>query len=322
MEGKRIFIKQYVSDLSIEWNEFNASAKNGLFLFDRNYMEYHSDRFKDNSLLFYYDNRLVAILPANIFKETFYSHQGLTYGGFIVDAGMKQHIMNDCFTALIEYLREHNIKYMLYKTIPHIFHKIHSEEDKYSLFINNSFIEKVEASTAIDLLFPLKMTKGRKAQISRAKREEIFIDESTDDRDYKEFFVLEEYVLKKYHNTVPVHTADEMILLHRRFPEHIHLYTAKSHQKIVAGIILYEYENSIHTQYMAADEDGRKNGALDLIIASIIDIYKHRKRWLDFGISTEHGGNVLNGGLISQKESFGGRTIVYETYGVKIDEKY
>lgn len=39
--------------------------------------------------------------------------------------------------------------------------------------------------------------------------------------------------------------------------------------------------------------------------------------WLDFGISTEHGRIYLNEGLISQKEGFGGRTGVYETW--KID---
>lgn len=53
------------------------------------------------------------------------------------------------------------------------------------------------------------------------------------------------------------------------------------------------------------------------MIATIIEKYKQEKMWLDFGISTEHGRIYLNEGLISQKEGFGGRTGVYETW--KID---
>jgi hypothetical protein len=38
----------------------------------------------------------------------------------------------------------------------------------------------------------------------------------------------------------------------------------------------------------------------------------------DFGISTENSGFFLNEGLLFQKESFGGRAIVYETYKLLI----
>ena len=46
-------------------------------------MEYHSDRFKDYSLLFYRDGQLVGLLPANIRNDTLFSHEGLTFGGVI-----------------------------------------------------------------------------------------------------------------------------------------------------------------------------------------------------------------------------------------------
>ena len=46
-------IIRYTPDKANEWNKFIAKSKNGTFLFDRNYMDYHSDRFHDYSLLFY-----------------------------------------------------------------------------------------------------------------------------------------------------------------------------------------------------------------------------------------------------------------------------
>ena len=87
---------------------------------------------------------------------------------------------------------------------------------------------------------------------------------------------------------------------------------------MIAGALIFIYDNVIHTQYLSSDETGRKLGALDLTISTIMDEYKDKVRYLDFGISTEDSGKVLNEGLISQKESFGGRTVVYQTWELVI----
>ncbi|MBQ6659691.1 MAG: GNAT family N-acetyltransferase, partial [Prevotella sp.] len=58
-------IKRYNQEYADEWNQFVAQSKNGTFLFDRCYMDYHQDRFEDYSLMFYLDNKLYALLPAN-----------------------------------------------------------------------------------------------------------------------------------------------------------------------------------------------------------------------------------------------------------------
>lgn len=46
-------LESYTQNDKPLWNAFNAESKNGLFMFDRDYMDYHSDRFVDNSLMFY-----------------------------------------------------------------------------------------------------------------------------------------------------------------------------------------------------------------------------------------------------------------------------
>ncbi|EAI4884208.1 TPA: GNAT family N-acetyltransferase, partial [Campylobacter coli] len=109
-------------------------AKNGLFMFDRNYMDYHSDRFIDNSLMFYENEKLIALLPCNVSQNILYSHQGLTFGGFIVDENMKQSKMLECFEVLKEYMKENNFKKLIYKSTPYIYHKIPAQEDLYALF--------------------------------------------------------------------------------------------------------------------------------------------------------------------------------------------
>ena len=311
-----MIIKRYEESDKNIWNTFNKTAKNSLFMFDRNYMDYHKDRFLDHSLLFYQDEELIAILPMTEAEGVLTSHGGLTYGGFITNTKMKQHVMDECVEQLVQYARENGFRELNYKVIPHIYHTQPAEEDRYALFINDARLAKVEASTVVNLEAPLKMPKGRKAQISRAKREGCVIEERTDHDSFAQFIALENQVLSEHHNTKAVHTAGEINLLHDNFPGNIHLYAAIKENAMIAGTIVFEYGQVVHTQYMAANEEARQIGALDLTINTVIEKYKASKKWLDFGISTENGGMILNQGLISQKEGFGGRTNVYEMWKI------
>lgn len=313
-----ITVVRYREDDEALWNKFNEESKNSLFMFDRKYMDYHKDRFKDHSLMFYEEDKLVAILPLSENEKELVSHGGLTYGGFITDIKMKQHTMNECFEAFIEYARNHNFKVIYYKTIPHIYHEQPAEEDRYSLYINNAELIRVEPSTVINLNQSLKMPKGRKAQISRARREGVLIEKRDTLQAFEEFISLENEVLSSRHETKAVHTGAELKLLHDRLPNNIHLYVAVYKENIVAGTVIYEYEKVIHTQYMAANEIARQIGALDLTVNTVMENYKESKKWLDFGISTENGGRILNEGLISQKEGFGGRTDVYTMWKITV----
>ena len=81
-------VRRYTPDKASEWNRFVAQSKNGTFLFDRRFMDYHADRFEDCSLMVYRQGALYALLPANIKNDVLFSHGGLTYGGLI----MSRHI--------------------------------------------------------------------------------------------------------------------------------------------------------------------------------------------------------------------------------------
>lgn len=313
-----IEIQRYCKEKKDIWNLFNKQSKNSLFMFDRNYMDYHQDRFLDHSLLFYDDEKLIAILPLSEHGDVLISHGGLTYGGFITNEKMKQHTMNDCFHELLEYCRRLGFKTIRYKCIPYIYHSQPAEEDRFALFANGANLEIVDVSTYVNLTNPLKMPKGRKAQISRAKRENVIIEELTGLEDFNEFINLENEVLVERHDTHAAHTGPELKMLYDRFPENIHLFGAKKDGELIAGTVIYEYDSVIHTQYMAANDEARVIGALDLAVATVIDKYKENKKWLDFGISTEHGKVYLNEGLCSQKEGFGGRTGVYEIWEINI----
>lgn len=314
--SREIIIKRYSPDNEKIWNEFVRTSKNPLFMFDRNYMDYHSDRFHDHSLIFYDEDKIAALLPANEKESVLYSHGGLTYGGLILDNRAKQHTVNDCMDALITYTRTNGIRRILYKPIPHIYHEQPAEEDKYALYKYGGRLSQISASTVINLKNPIKMPKGRKAQINRAKREGVTIQTVSEMSLFDKFINMENEILEKRHNTRAVHSAEELFLLYDRFPEYIHLVGAFLKGDLIAGIVIYEYKQVVHTQYMAASDIARSIGALDLAVMTVIEMYRGEKLWLDFGISTENGGWYLNEGLISQKEGFGGRTNVYEIWEI------
>lgn len=309
-----ISIQKYDRSRQKEWDEFCRQAKNSMFMFQRDFMEYHSDRFTDWSLMFYDGALLLALLPMNAGGKSLFSHGGLTFGGFITGNGMKQHKMNECFDALLQYMKEKQFETLTYKLIPHIYHNQPAEEDRYCLFRYGARLIKTEVSAVINLKDPYKMKKGRKAQISRARREGVEIAELKGAADFIKFIELENAVLMERHGVKAVHTAAELKLLQERFPDHIHLFGAIYHGELIAGTVVFEYPEAVHTQYMAAGDKAREIGALDLAVNAVIERYRGSKKWLDFGISTEDGGKYLNRGLAAQKEGFGGRTNVYETY--------
>ena len=310
-----ITIKPYAAGELDVWDKFVRDSRMPMFMFERGYMDYHSDRFKDASLMFYRDNDLMAVLPASAHGEKIISHGGLTYGGMIYGEQMKQHTMLECFDAMKAHYRACGVKTIIYKTIPHIYHNSPAEEDLYALYRNGASLLKAEPSTTLCLKRPFKMSKGRKAQVSRARREGVAVKESAD---FDGFIQLENSVLGERHATRAVHTADALRLLKSRFCDNIQLWSAEWQGRMIAATLLFVYGDVVHTQYMAADESAREIGGLDLLIKTLMDGFPETKTYFDFGISSEDNGQILNEGLISQKEGFGGRTVVYQTWRLDV----
>lgn len=309
-----IVVTRYASAKKDEWNAFVKKAKNATFLFEREYMDYHSCRFTDYSLMFYKEGKLSALLPANI-KESegiIESHGGLTYGGLITDTAAKAKDVLDFFAAAKAFLQEQtSASRLICKPLPAIYQSAPSDEVLYALFRMNAKVIARGISTTIDNSNRLKFSELRQRGIKKAKNIGVTCNESND---YKEFWKILSQNLSERHGCLPVHNIDEIMLLQSRFPQNIKLHTASVENETVAGIVAYLTQNVAHFQYISASPRGKEAGALDALIAHLIDNVYHEKRYIDFGVSTEQGGKILNEGLISQKEGFGGRGVIYDTY--------
>lgn len=312
-----ITVKMYESKDKQTWDEFVRSSKNGVFFFMRDYMEYHSDRFEDLSLIFRKNGKLIAIMPANIQKETLQTHAGLTFGGILTNKKIKTAVMLDIFRALKDYLRNLGFKKISYKAIPHIYHDDPAEEDLYTLTMNNAELVRRDVSSAINLQNGVNFSKGRKRNIKTCKEMGITVKRSYN---FKEYMSLKKVALNDKYGKDPVHSGEEMQLLADMFPENIKLFTAEHEEdsEVYAGVVMYESKNVAHAQYLAATNEGVKIGASNLIFDFLIRDYYKDKKYFDFGISTEDNGNYLNEGLIDFKERFGASAVVHDFYEVSM----
>ncbi len=300
------------------WDDFIKKSKNGTFLLLRDYMDYHKDRFNDNSLMFYDDkDTLMAVLPANKDGNVINSHGGLTYGGLILNSKIKMPIMLSIFEDLILYCQENNIKEIMYKRVPYMYHTIPSEEDLYSLFLYNAKLYARNVSSVVKLDEEINFQTRRKRQIKKAVKNNIKVIESDE---YETYWKIVKDNLRIKHGVEPVHTEEEIKKLHRLFPQNIRLFCAYKGNEVLAGVVIYETNIVAHAQYISATDEGKKLGALDFVFDHLINKTFKRKKYFDFGISNENRGKYLNKGLINQKEGFGASAIVYDQYLIKVLE--
>lgn len=305
-------IRRYTAADKLIWDRYVANARNATFLFFRDYMDYHADRFQDYSLLFFVGNHLYAILPANIVGDTLYSHQGLTYGGLVMNIEVTASDVVQLFREMNDWLRVAGIHRVVYKPVPWVYHQHAAEEDLYPLYwICNARIVQRDLGTVIFMQQHLRWRKDRRRRLRNAKGHGV---EVRREDNFRAFWPVLENNLSDRHGVRPVHTVEEMELLHARFPNHIVQYNAYYDGEVVAGMTFYLSPQVLHGQYCSSTPVGKQIGAVDAIYERAMYEDFPDYRYLDFGRSTEGNGSILNDGLVAQKEGFGGRAICYDTY--------
>lgn len=307
----------YDASMAARWDEFARMSRNGTMLHQRGYMDYHSDRFKDCSLVALHEGRLCALLPACIEGDTLWSHRGLTYGGWLVPLKhFDATVMVEVMDAACQWMSDNSIKRLVYKPVPHIYHRYPCEEDLYALFRHQAKLIETNISTTIDLTCPLPLDRGNKSGANAARKAGIQVGPS---EDWEGYWRLLSSLLDERYGTRPVHTLDEMRLLHGRFPDGIRLYAATLDGEMLAGVVMYLSQPVAHCQYIGASPQGKDSKALTLLFDYLIGEAKASGyRYFDFGISNEDHGRYLNEGLVRQKSRLGGRGIVYNTFEINL----
>lgn len=308
---KKYTVRQYSAEDFGLWNDFIAEAKNATFLFHRNFMEYHNDRFEDFSLLVFEDAKLLAVLPANKVGAELHSHSGLTYGGIIVDKDLKLQVFLDVFKEICQFLKP-TFNKVFFKIIPSIYNTHFSDELLYALFLTDAKLIRRDTLSVIDNSLAENISQKRKYEIRKGEKHNLEVRQTNDFSVFWNQILIP--TLEEKHQTKPVHSLEEIQKLHQFFPENIKQFEVYFEGKIVAGTTVFETDNVVHIQYIGSNELRGKLGSVDYLFDYLIKEYKTKKKYFDFGTSNEQQGRVLNEGLTYWKESFGAKPLVQDFY--------
>ncbi len=305
-----ISIRRYRAEDAACWNAFVKNARNGNFLFDRGYMDYHADRFPDCSFFFLKGDSPCAVLPGTLSSDgVFSSHAGLTFGGFVVDRSVGILEVKRFFELLDAELRRFGAKKLIYKPLPWIYADRPSEEALYWLFRKGARLSTRLVSSTLEPR-TMQPSSKKKYYLHKGNREGLVFSES---RDFERFWDLLDSCLVEGHSAHPVHSKSELNLLSERFPENIRLFTVEKDEELLSGSVVYVSGNVAHSQYLASSAKGRALHAMDFLMLNEINLFPGQ-RFFDWGTSCEDGGKFLNEGLAHQKETYAGRGVVYDIY--------
>ncbi len=313
---KNYIVRKYQSTDYSTWNEFVATAKNATFLFHRDFMEYHSDRFQDFSLLIFDENQnLKAILPANRVEDVLHSHQGLTYGGLVINQKTKLQEVIEITFNMLRFLNENGISTLNLKQLPSFYAKFPSEEMEYLSFILNAELVRRDSLSVIALQSNFSYNKGRIEGIRKGFENSLVCkEESSFESFWNEILIPN---LAKKHGAKPVHSLNEITFLKSKFSKNIRQFNVYKNDKIVAGTTIFESNSVVHSQYISGNSNKDELGILDFLHNYLIHEVFPKKDFFDFGISNENNGKNINHGLLFWKESFGARTVVQNFYEIE-----
>jgi hypothetical protein len=300
-----------------EWNEFIIRAPMATFLHSRRFLNYHRERFADQSLMLR-DTRanLLGVFPAATDpgdERRVVSHPGITFGGVLHDGSLGGGMMVQALAEIRDYYAQRGFGVIRYKAVPHIYHLRPAADDIYALTRAGAELSRCDLSCAIDLGNRPKPSERRQRGARKALARGVEV--AADWKALDQFWVVLDENLMSRHGVRPTHSADEMRLLQSLFPDAIELVAARLGNRVVAGVVLFKTASVAHAQYIGSTEEGRSANALDAVFEHCIRAAAlSGARFFDFGVSTVDEGRTLNDGLYKFKSEFGGGGVPHMFY--------
>lgn len=223
------------------WDDFVDSSCQGTFIQSRRYLAYHGDRYEDMSLLIMRDEQLVGLFIAArdpSAKSRLISHPGTTFGGLIVADKVYGMETVSVLLRILEKYQSLGIDEIMWRCVPHIFHRRVFEDESYALFCGQARLMRCDLIAAIDLKSRGRVSQRRIRGFKKAKGSGIVAH--VNDWSFIECLwrVLEENLRIK-HKTTPTHQLNEINRLKLLFPEEINCSVACLRDEVVAGVVSY-----------------------------------------------------------------------------------
>jgi hypothetical protein len=303
---KRFNVKRFKSSDKNIWDRHVSEFCPFSFLFYRDFMEYHNDRFIDFSLLIYEKSSLVALFPANLSHvNAINSHMGLSYGGLIYDEDNAHDLFEKAvYASILDFCKDHNIN-TLNITLPPPFYATRIKDQAYAIISLGAEDVTPLLSMAVNLGDSSKAHKTKHKRFRKNTKRNTF--SIVLDNDLTPFWnkVLIP-CLKEKHQSRPVHQLEEIVLLHQRFPEHIKQWNIYHEDKLLAGITLFIKNKIIRSQYGATALGHESSAPLDFLYLYLIQKYRtDGYHFFDMGSIPANSKFSYPKGLVNYKRELG-----------------
>ena len=283
-------------------------------MFDRGFMDYHTNRFDDHSLLIMKGDDLIALFPSNQDGDKIWSHAGLTYGGLILLPEIRLTDAIFGFQGVLQYYEDLGIDEVRLKAIPRIYHKQASDEIDYLMFKLQAHRYRCDCLSVVSPS-QIRYSRDRKQGIKRGKKNGLKVAEVSDFDEFWNHILIPN--LESKHQSRPVHLLEEIRLLKSRFPKKIRQFNVYDREGIiVAGTTIFDTDRVARSQYISGNADKNNLGSLDLLHAYLLDEVFKAKPYFDFGKSNEDEGQTINEGLLYWKEGFGARSVAHDYFSI------
>jgi hypothetical protein len=318
----------YSDDLREDWEEFiEHEALNSTFLHTRRFFDHNSNNVhEDASLMFYKENKIIAVFPAVIHHLNSYlilnSHLRATYGGFIVSdkLGLEEAVI--VVQQVILFARQKKVDQIFIRNPFRIFQSQQCDETDYAMWYHGFKIKSRELEIAIPLNREYEIIRSQYSQNTlRNVRKGSKLVNVRISNDFEEYWTVLEKCLMNQYGKKPTHDYASITKLRANINDNkILLFAAYHNCKLIGGVVIFDCnELVLHAQYIASDYDFKHLCPVHAIIDYIIE-WGNKKcvKYLNLGMANEEEGKKMNYGLFRFKESFGGRGVLRETMYINL----
>jgi hypothetical protein len=302
----------YTPDMHRPWDQLVNRARNGHFMFQRGYMEYHSGRFADCSYILLRRNKPVALLPAHTQDEALVSHKGLSFGGWILAPECLHGDLEPGFQMLADAMSNRGLTRLVYSPAPLPYHQEPCDDDLFILQKNGARCHSPRLGAFLRAANGVSQTWGMRRRLRRGEENLPCAFEETEDLD--RFWNHQTAFHQKNFGSMPVHRVDEMRLLKSRFPALIRMVIGRSGNEWLAGRVLFLSPRVLRFQYVFWNTDFPRAVLTDRMTTWILQQKDYARPWVDFGTSNNPESGELAESLHLHKEVLGARGVTFSTW--------
>jgi hypothetical protein len=301
------------------WEDFVTEANNGTIFHSLAFLGYHpADRFNDHHLIIKERSNTIAVFPSVEENKTIISHQGASYGGFVIKDALGIHTTYLMVEHTVQYFKREGYEKIILTQPPLIYYRSPNQYLDFALLKSGFRYLKREVTAVIplDAAEPLSTFHGdARRSTKKAIREGVKVMIS---EDYARFYDILRHNLGMRHNVTPTHSLEELEKLQKIFPDKIHLFGAYLKDKMLGGIVVFEANTRVILAfYISHDNKYQNYRPVNLLLYEVIKWGRNQGfKYLDLGTFTLN--MTPNWGLGRFKENFSARGFLRDTYELQV----